>query len=411
MLTLYPKKLSSYVIIITRNALKVCYYIKVGTNNYILCVNAGSSSLKLTAVPFEADTTTKHPSYHADMITDYELALHELLSNLQSDHPIIYASIAAVGHRIVHGGPQGNPARIVTDELITEIESYAAFAPQHMPAALSIMKLLRRQLTHVPHVACFDTAFFHDIPAVARTIALPHKLTDLGVRRYGFHGLSYEYLLKKLVAKHPSALTEKIIVAHLGSGASIAAIHKARAVDTTMGFTPSSGLVMSSRLGETDPALPVFLHKEAGISFADWARIINKESGLVGVSGVSGDMHELLDMERRHPDAKRAVELFVYRAQKAIGELSAAMGGVDRIVFSGGIGEKSAILRRRIMANFGYLGFRIDPTHNNVVTEPTSIHNIYSQDSKPIHVIHTDESESIAAHVRNTANLSTKKEK
>ncbi len=272
------------------------------------------------------------------------------------------------------------------------------------------MKLLRQQFAYIPHVACFDTAFFHDMLEVARAIALPRKLTDLGVRRYGFHGLSYEYLLKKLVAKHPSVLNEKIIIAHLGSGASIAAIHNARPVDTTMGFTPSSGLVMSSRLGEADPALPVFLHKQAGISFSDWARIINKESGLLGVSGVTADMHELLDMERRHPDARRAVELFVYRAQKAIGELSAAMGGVDRIIFSGGIGEKSAILRRRIMKNFSYLGFTIESSSNNATTAPTGIHNIYTKDSKPIHVIHTDESESIAAHVRRTANLPTKKE-
>ena len=365
----------------------------------------------MTAVPFAASTGSKQPSYHADMITDYDAAAKELLSSLRTDHPIIYENIVAIGHRIVHGGPQSKPARLITDALVQDIEGYAAFAPQHMPAALSIMKLLRRQFAHIPQVACFDTAFFHDIPAVARLIALPHKLTDLGVRRYGFHGLSYEYLLKKLIAKHPSALTEKVIIAHLGSGASIAAIHNARAVDTTMGFTPSSGLVMSSRLGEADPALPVFLHKQAGITFEDWARIINKESGLLGVSGVTADMHELLDMERRHPDAKRAVELFVYRIQKAIGELSAAMGGVDRIVFSGGIGEKSAILRRRIIANFEYLGFEIDVSSNNAVTDPASIHNIYSQDSKPIHVIHTDESESIAAHVRSTANLPTKKEK
>lgn len=382
----------------------------MGTNNYILCVNAGSSSLKITAVPFETASGGAHPSYHVDMITDYAAALQDLLAQLQADHPIIYSNLAAVGHRIVHGGPQDKPARLLTDALVRDIESYAAFAPQHMPAALSIMKLLRQQFAHIPHVACFDTAFFHDIPEVARAIALPHKLTDLGVRRYGFHGLSYEYLLKKLVAKHPSVLNEKIIIAHLGSGASIAAIHNARPVDTTMGFTPSSGLVMSSRLGETDPALPVFLHKQAGISFSDWARIINKESGLLGVSGVTADMHELLDMERRHPDARRAVELFVYRTQKAIGELSAAMGGVDRIIFSGGIGEKSATLRRRIMKNFSYLGFTIESSSNNATTAPTGIHNIYTKDSKPIHVIHTDESESIAAHVRRTTNLPTKKE-
>ncbi len=394
-----------------RISLKVCYYRYVGTNSYILCVNAGSSSLKITAIPLEAAAGGTHPSYHADTVTDYAAALGDVLAQLQADHPSIYSNLAAVGHRVVHGGPQDKPARLLTDALVRDIESYTAFAPQHMPAALAIIKLLRQQFAHIPHVACFDTAFFHDMPDVARIIALPHKLTaDLGVRRYGFHGLSYEYLLKKLVAKHPAALTEKIIFAHLGSGASVAAISKARPVDTTMGFTPSSGLVMSTRLGEADPALPVFLHKQAGVSLADWARIINKESGLLGVSGVTADMQQLLDMERHHPDARRAVDLFVYRIQKAIGELSAAMGGVDRIVFSGGIGEKSAVLRRRIIKNFAYLGFAIDASSNNATLSPTNIHNIYTQDSKPIHVIPTDENESIAAHVRQTAKLHAKKE-
>lgn len=375
-------------------------------NNYILCVNAGSSSIKLTAVPVDPSGSSSF-SYETDAVTDYALSVNELLSHLYSEHPEIKEQLVSVGHRIVHGGPQAVPARILDDALVGEMESYTDFAPQHMPAALTIIALLRDTFPDIPHVACFDTAFFHDIPRSAQIIALPQSFEALGVRRYGFHGLSYEYLLQRLVASIPATLTEKIVFAHLGSGASVAAVKSARPVETTMGFTPSSGLVMSSRLGEADPALLVYLNKRVGTSIEEWAHIINKESGLLGVSGVSGDMYTLLQAEATDPHAKEAVDLFVYRVQKAIGEMSAVMGGVDRIVFSGGIGEKSAVLRERIIAPLEYLGFSIDQPSNAAVFSASAIvdiHHIYPKDSKPIHVIHTDENESIAMHVRKLIN-------
>ena len=375
-------------------------------NNYILCINAGSSSIKITAVPVDPMASGIF-TYQADAVTDYAASFLQLLSSLQREHPEPYANIAATGHRIVHGGPQATPARVIDDVLMSDIESYAVFAPQHTPAALQIIELARDTFPTLLHAACFDTAFFHTLPQRAQRIALPRPFEALGVRRYGFHGLSYEYLLKKLVGKYPSSITEKLVFAHLGSGASVAAIHSTKPIETTMGFTPSSGLVMSTRLGETDPALPVYLNKQAGTSIEDWAHIINKESGLLGVSGISGDMHELLQAESTEPSAKEAIELFVYRVQKAIGEMSAAMGGVDRIIFSGGIGEKSADLRARVLEPFSYLGFSMERERNTAVVASataTGVHDIYAKDSKPIHVIHTDENESIATHVRQLIN-------
>lgn len=395
-----------YVTFIMQELYFVCYYSSVGTNNYILCVNAGSSSIKLTAVPSRQSNTGSF-SYEATAVTDYEATVEQLLSSLFSEHPETKDAIIAVGHRIVHGGPQSKPARLLDDVLLGEIETYADFAPQHMPTALAIIRHLRNSFYSIPHVVCFDTAFFHSLPRNAQLIALPRSFQAMGVRRYGFHGLSYEYLLKKLVAHQPRIITEKIVFAHLGSGASVAAIDNAQPVETTMGFTPTSGLVMSSRLGETDPSLITFLHKQAGTTFDDWSHIINKESGLLGVSDLSADMYELLQAEATNVHAKEAVELFIYRVQKAIGEMSAAMGGVDRIVFSGGIGEKSPILRGRIVDKLAYLGFTVDPEKNDDVTaksSPHSVHNIYTKDSKPIQVVHTDENESIATHVRNIIN-------
>ena len=368
-------------------------------NNYILCVNAGSSSLKVTAV-----SSTDSITHQVDTITDYEAALKEVLSLFHTDISEFDTLVSAVGYRIVHGGPQESPARLIDDALIGEVEAYADFDPQHIPAALAIISILRKRFPDISHVACFDTAFFHNLPKIAQTIALPREFQALGVRRYGFHGLSYEYLLHKLLGSYPSVAHEKVILAHLGSGASLCAIDSKNPIDTTMGFTPASGIIMSSRLGDTDPTLVTFLHAKTGMSLDEWTRIVNQESGLRGISGSSGDMYNLLQQEDSNPRAKEAIDVFVYRIQKAIGELSAAMGGVDRLVFAGGIGEKSASVRERIVANLGYLGFTIEPSLNPPMPhgpEPDDVCIVNIARSKPIHVIHTDENQIIATHVRN----------
>lgn len=369
----------------------------VGTNNYILCFNAGSSSLKVTAV-----SPTDTISHQIDNVQRYDVALRDVLALFDTSIPESKQHISAIGYRVVHGGNQDKVARLIDDSLISEVEAYADFDPQHTPALLEIIASLREEFPNIPHVACFDTAFFHDLPKVAQTIALPKEYTALGIRRYGFHGLSYEYLMHILRQSYPSVAHEKIILAHLGSGASLAAVQNGKPVDTTMGFTPTSGIIMSSRLGDTDPTIVNFLHAQTGLSFDDWERIVNKESGLQGISGSSGDMYQLLQKEAHDDNAKDAVDAFVYSVQKAIGQLSAAMGGVDRIVFAGGIGEKSAELRARIVDKFGYLGFYIEPSLNVPMPhgpeqDDVCIANITR--SKPIHVIRTDENTIIATHV------------
>lgn len=335
-----------------------------------------------------------------DEVRDYRAALHEALAAVVAQLPEFTVDrVAAVGHRVVHGGPQSQPARVIDAGLLSEIGTYAAFDPEHTPAALAMIDAARRMMPRAMHVACFDTAFFHDLPRVAQMIALPRRFEVLGLRRYGFHGLSYEYLLGELVHRYPAARDEKIVFAHLGSGASLAAVAGMQPIDTTMGFTPTSGIVMSSRSGDLDPSIIGFLQKQTGLSVDAWTHMVNQESGLLGVSGQSADMYTLIKSEADgNQAAAEAVALFVYRVQKSIGEMTAAMGGIDRLVFSGGIGEKSAVLRRRIVDQLAYLGLRLDRASND--RELSGEMMIAAPESRPIHVIHTNENQILARYVR-----------
>ncbi len=371
----------------------------VNTISYIVCINAGSSSVKLAVTPYADDQTAAMTAVEMDDVSDYRAALRTAFEEMAAKLPTFAVEqVAAVGHRIVHGGPQVQPARIVDDALLSEVGTYAAFDPEHTPAALAMIDAARRMMPAATHVACFDTAFFHDLPRVAQLIALPRRYQQLGLRRYGFHGLSYEYLLGELLHRYPGAATEKVVFAHLGSGASLAAVASGKPIDTTMGFTPSSGIVMSSRSGDVDPSLIGFLHKQAGLTIDAWTHMVNQESGLLGVSDLSGDMHTLMQHEADNLAAREAVALFVYRVQKAIGEMTAAMGGVDRLVFSGGIGEKSVVLRQRIVGGLGYLGFWLDEAANDAVLDGQM--TISATTSKPVHVVHTNENQIVARHVR-----------
>lgn len=375
----------------------------VNTISYIVCINAGSSSVKLAVTPYADDQTAAMTAVEMNDVNDYRAALRTAFEEVAATLPAFAVEqVVAVGHRIVHGGPQVQPARIVDDALLSEVGTYAAFDPEHTPAALAMIDAARRMMPTATHVACFDTAFFHELPRVAQLIALPRRYETLGLRRYGFHGLSYEYLLGELVRRCPGASEEKIVFAHLGSGASLAAVARMQPVDTTMGFTPSSGIIMSSRSGDVDPSLIGFLHKQAGLTINAWTHMVNQESGLLGVSDLSGDMYTLIQSEADNPAAREAVALFVYRVQKAIGEMTAAMGGVDRLVISGGIGEKSVVLRQRIVDGLEYLGFALDTTANDTTLDGEL--TISSASSKPIHAIHTNENLILARHVRQIMN-------
>jgi len=332
----------------------------------IISVNTGSSSLKLTV----ADLETLEILFDAEKknVADFMDATEELIDSIKSQ--IDLGDILAIGHRIVHGGSQEHTARIIDEEVLSDMHKFAEFDPMHAHSALALVDAMKTLFPNATQIACFDTAFFHDIPRVAQIIPLPRKYQDAGIRRYGFHGLSYNYVLGELRSKGVPVDEEKIVVAHLGSGASLAAIQNGKAVDMTMGFTPTSGIVMSSRLGDTDPGLIGYLHKQFGMTVEEWTDITNKQSGLLGVSGLSADMYQLVLAEAENPQAAEAIELFVYRVRQAISSLSASMNGIDRLVFTGGIGEASDLLRGRIQDGLTFLNIKnvdVVATNENTV--------------------------------------------
>jgi len=331
----------------------------------IISVNTGSSSLKLTV----ADQETLETVFRAEKknVVDFTAATNELVDTMKQEFNL--EDIVAIGHRIVHGGSQAHTARLIDDEVLAEIHQFAEFDPMHSEPALVLITQMQHLFPQLPHIACFDTAFFHDIPRVAQLIALPHEYQHGEIRRYGFHGLSYIYVLEALRHNGVAVDNEKIVVAHLGSGASLAAIQNGHAVDMTMGFTPTSGIVMSSRLGDTDPGLVGYLHKKFGMTIEDWTTMTNKASGLLGVSGLSADMYTVLQAEHDNPDARDAVDLFVYRVRQAISSLAASMNGIDRLVFTGGIGEASEPLRSRILEGLTFLNI----AHTEVVNTDESV--------------------------------------
>lgn len=256
----------------------------------------------------------------------------------------------AVGHRIVHGGPRYLEAARVTPELLAELERLSPFDPEHLPAEIALIEEVRRRFPDVPQVACFDTAFHKDLPAESRLLPIPREHFTKGVRRYGFHGLSYASIVDLLRAE-PAGLPKRLVVAHLGSGASVAAICDGRSVDTTMAFTPASGIPMGRRSGDLDPGLLAFL----GLSPGEWNRMVNERSGLLGMSEISADVRVLLAREAEDARAAEALGVFTLRASQAIASMAASLGGIDALVFTGGIGENSAELRRRICGRLEFL--------------------------------------------------------
>ena len=301
----------------------------------------------------------------------------------------------AIGHRIVHGGTAYRAPHLVTAELLSELQRLVPIDPDHLPQALAVIAVTKERYPATPQVACFDTAFHRSMPRVAQLYALPSGLTDTGVIRYGFHGLSCEYIVDALAAIDRGAATGRIVVAHLGNGASMTAIRGGASVDTTMGFTPTGGLVMGTRTGDLDPGVVLHL-LQGGTSPDALARLVHHEAGLLGVSGVSGDMRDLLDQESADPRAAEAVALFCYVARKFLGGLVAVLGGLDTLVFTAGIGEHAAPVRERICAGLECFGIELDP-ERNARHAP-----IISRDGgrAVVRVMTTDEDLMIARHVR-----------
>jgi acetate kinase len=327
-------------------------------------------------------------------IPDHEACIEPLLivmKDLRSSHPL-----RAIGHRVVHGGPQYREPQRVTPAVIEELQRLSPYDPAHLPAEIELIKEFSRRYPHVPQVACFDTAFHQGMPTVARLLSIPRRYYSAGVQRYGFHGLSYAFLMRELSrVGRPGEANGRIILAHLGNGASMAAVRDGKAVDTTMSFTPTSGLPMSRRSGDLDPGLVAYLARTEGMTVEQFHHMVNTESGLLGVSEISADMRDLLEQELDDPRAAEAIALFCYQAKKWIGALAATLGGLDTLVFSAGIGENAPTIRARICAGLQYLGVTLDEERNEAGKAVIS-----TDDGKvTVRVMHTDEESEIAQSV------------
>jgi acetate kinase len=274
-------------------------------------------------------------------------------------------ALAAVGHRVVQGGPKYYKAQRITAEMVVELHRLSAFDPDHMPEELLLTEAFHRRFPDVPQVACFDTTFHHDMPRVAQLLPIPRRYEAQGVRRYGFHGLSYAFLIEELArVAGPEAAQGRVILAHLGNGASLAAVRHGKSVDTSMSFTPAAGVPMSTRSGDLDPGLVWYLARTEKMSAKQFNEMVNFESGLLGISETSSDMRDLLKHETQDVRAAEAVALFCYQVKKWIGAFAAALGGLDTLVFAGGIGENAPPVRSRICDGLGFLGIELEEKRN-----------------------------------------------
>jgi acetate kinase len=305
-------------------------------------------------------------------------------------------ALTAVGHRVVHGGPKYSEPQRINAEMVEELHRLSPFDPEHLPEEILLTEAFHRRFPDLPQVACFDTGFHHDLPRVAQLLPIPRRYEVQGVRRYGFHGLSYTFLIGELARlAGTEAAQGRVILAHLGNGASLAAVRDGKSMDTSMGFTPTAGVPMSTRSGDLDPGLIWYLARTEKMSAKQFNEMVNFQSGLLGLSETSSDMRDLLDCETRDVRAAEAIALFCYQVKKWIGAFAATLGGLDTLVFAGGIGENAPTVRTRICNGLGFLGIELDQKRNvanaGVISSETS--------RIPVRVIRTDEEWVIASMV------------
>jgi len=354
-------------------------------NPHILTINGGSSSIK-AALYEVGDSLKRKLNAKIDriglsgtnlMYNEQETNQQGSLSIAASDHSSAantlidwlqqqaeFSSVVALGHRVVHGMNHVQP-EIVTQDLIDELHRISPYDPDHLPREIELIETFRQRHPKLPQLACFDTAFHQTMPRVAKLLPIPRRFDAKGVQRYGFHGLSYAYLLEELARLgDPAASRGRVILAHLGNGASLAAVRDGKGIDTSMGFTPTAGLVMSTRSGDLDPGLAPYLARTEQITTKQFYEMVNHESGLLGISETSADMRDLLVQEKDDVRSEEAVALFCYQAKKWIGSFSAALGGLDTLVFAGGIGESAAIVRERICDGLEFLGVQLEEKRN-----------------------------------------------
>lgn len=337
-------------------------------SDVILVLNAGSSTLKYSAFLVDGLSLLLRgqiETREADQAT-YDAAVDRVLNRCRDE--LGSHRVVAIGHRVVHGGMRYSTPVRVDDAVLVELEALVPLAPLHQPHNLRAIRTLLLRSPQLPQVACFDTAFHRTQPEVAQRFGLPRQLTEQGIRRYGFHGLSYEYIASVLPGIDPTAAAGRTVVAHLGHGASLCALLHGQSVATTMSFTPADGLLMGTRCGSLDPGVLLYLLRQRGMTAQEVEYLINHESGLLGVSGFSSDMRELLASSDLR--AREAVDLFVYRINRELGSMAASLGGLDAMVFTGGIGENAEVIRNRIVQNAAWIGpFRVHvvPTHEELI--------------------------------------------
>jgi len=380
--------------------------------NYILTINAGSSSLKLACfeqkdlkvVAEIAVTEISQPlaklvvqeAGRAPQNTEIAGKSHKhvLAACLDQLGKIVaLPAVIAIGHRIVHGGQLFAEPTALSGPVLDKLAALIDYDPEHLPAALSLIEELTKSMPQAQQVACFDTGFYRTLPQVARQLSLPRSLSDIGLQKYGFHGLSYSSLLQQFSDQAGvEAAQGRVIMAHLGSGASVTALKNGQPQDTTMAFTPASGIPMSTRSGDIDPGIVSFLFQKTGMTVEAFNHMVHFESGLLGVSGYSGNMKQLIDDSDSNVQAAEAVELFCYAVRKTIGAFTAVLGGLDSLIFTGGIGEQSSIIRMRVCQGLEYLGLQLDESRNK-----TGDFLISSSESRiGVHVLHTNEAKIIA---------------
>jgi len=315
--------------------------------------------------------------------------------------------LTAVGHRVVHGGLKYSEPQRITTKMVEELHQLQPFDPEHLPEEILLTEAFFRRFPDLLQVACFDTAFHHDLPRVAQLLPIPRRYEAQGVRRYGFHGLSYAFLMEELArVAGPQAARGHVILAHLGNGASLAAVYEGKSVDTSMGLTPTGGVPMSTRSGDLDPGLVWYLARTERIGEKKFNEMVNFQSGLLGVSETSSDMHDLLEREREDVRAAEAVALFCYQVKKWIGAFAAALGGLDTLVFAGGIGENASVVRARICDGLGFLGIELEQERNAAGAAVISA----EASRVTVRVMHTDEEWMIAKTVCRVLGLTTGKD-
>ena len=394
---------------------------------HILTINGGSSSIKFAL--FESTESLKRilaggieriglpdAMWHAKGVSqddnfsrsvtapDHSIAVGILMDWIDERSD----ALAAVGHRVVHGGPKYSEPQRITAPMVEELHNLNPFDPEHLPEEILLTEAFHHRFPNLPQVACFDTAFHHDLPQVARLLPIPRRYEAKGVRRYGFHGLSYAFLMGELARLGgDEAARGRVILAHLGNGASLAAVRNGKSVDTSMSFTPAAGVPMSTRSGDLDPGLLWYLARAEKMSAKQFNEMVNFHSGLLGMSETSSDMHDLLASEAQDVRATEAVALFCYQVKKCIGGYAAALGGLDTLVFAGGIGENAATVRARICDGLGFLGIDLDQ-ERNAKHEPW----ISSGTGRvKVRVIRTDEELMIAKSVMQVLHLGSNQEK